>query len=424
MDSETSKRTNLNNNKENLDENQKDGNINDNSKIYESKSYSQYFTRKTLFILFIVLIFSIYLIQVLIFHKTKTKTEIPFKSFSSVNKEKLNKTEAIIAKLKPNPSYKGPIFPDDGKITKEWVFELIDYMKDLEWKKPYKEKYLDKLNLLKMISKAKSIFDKYDDSIININIPNNKNFTVVGDVHGQFYDLLNIFKINGYPSEDNPYLFNGDFVDRGVFSIETITTLMAFKILYPDHFFMNRGNHEDEEMNMRYGFESETIDKYDLEVFECFSEFYKFLPLGHVLNKKVLVLHGGLFSKEGVTLNELKKIDRFIEVPMTGLMCELLWSDPRDESGCRPSDRGAGVYFGPDVTEKFLNDNNLELLIRSHETKMEGYEIQHGGKLITLFSAPNYCDSMGNKGAIIKFRGGEMKPNIIQFDASFHPDNF
>ena len=128
MESETSKSTNLNNKKENLDEKQKDENINDDLKIYETKTYSQYFTRTILFILFIVLIFIILLIKIEIFHKTKTKTEILFKSFSSINKEKLNQTEAIIAKLKPNPLYKGPKFPDDGKITKEWVFELIENM--------------------------------------------------------------------------------------------------------------------------------------------------------------------------------------------------------------------------------------------------------------------------------------------------------
>ena len=420
MDNEINEPMNLNNNKENIDEKQKDENINDNQQILESKKNSNICNPKILFISFIIIIFITYLIRSLIFHKTKMP--VPFISLSSLNKEKLNKTEAILAKLKPNPSYKGPIFPDNGKITKEWVLELIDYMKDINNIKSYKEKYMDKLNLLKMISKTKSIFGKYEEAIINVNIPEDSNFTVVGDLHGQFYDLLNIFKINGYPSEDNQYLFNGDFVDRGIFSIETITTLMAFKILYPNHFFMNRGNHEDVEMNSRYGFESETIDKYDIDVFDCFSEFFKFLPLGHVLNKKVLVLHGGLFSKEDVTIKELKKIDRYIEVPYTGLMCDLLWSDPRNQIGLSPSDRGAGVLFGQDVTEKFLSDNNLELLIRSHEVKSEGYEIEHGGMLITLFSAPNYCDYYGNKGAIIQFVGGEMKPNIIQFDASPHPD--
>ncbi len=105
-------------------------------------------------------------------------------------------------------------------------------------------------------------------------------------------------------------------------------------------------------------------------------------------------------------------------------MNEILWSDPRDIDGWRPSNRGAGIYFGKNITDKFLNDNNLELLIRSHEVKMEGYEIQHGGKTITIFSAPNYCDRHGNKGAIIKVLGGEMKPNFIQYDASPHPDPY
>ena len=417
MENELNDQTNLNhNNKENIDEIQKDENFNDKTKICKLKTISKDSSIKAIFFSFIVLIFIIYLIRILAFNKKK----ISIINYSSSNKEMLNKTEIILSKLKPNPSYKGPIFPDDGKISKEWVFDLIDYMKDLDGKKTNKEKYIDKINLLKMITKAKSILSEYD-SVVNINIPKESNITIVGDVHGQFYDFLNIFNISGYPSEDNPYLFNGDFVDRGKFGVEIITTLIAFKILYPNHFFMNRGNHEDSEMNKRYGFESEILSKYDIDVFECFSEFYKFLPLGHVLNKKVLVLHGGLFSKEGVTISELKKIDRFIDVPYDGLMCELLWSDPRDMEGWRPSDRGAGVFFGQNVTEKFLKDNKLNLLIRSHEVVMEGYDIQHGGKVITLFSAPNYCDAYGNKGAIIKFMGGEMEPNFIKFEASPHP---
>ena len=103
-------------------------------------------------------------------------------------------------------------------------------------------------------------------------------------------------------------------------------------------------------------------------------------------------------------------------------MNEILWSDPFDGNGTLPSDRGAGVLYGQDVTEKFQKENNLKLLIRSHEVRDEGYSIEHGGKHITDFSAPNYCDSVGNKGAIVKFDRGDMEhPYFIKFNASPHP---
>ena len=407
MDNETSAHTSLNDNKfENIDKN-----INNQSKSYKN------FSLKKLIISFILLITIIYLTQLFTFNKTN----IPIKNFISLNEKHPDKYAIIGSTLDPN--YNGPIFPDDGVITKEWVFELIDTLKDLNQKKSYEERYMDKKYLIKMITKATNILKQYNESIINLNIPATKNFTIVGDIHGQFYDLLNIFAINGYPSEDNLYLFNGDFIDRGSFGVETIITLMAFKILYPNHFYMNRGNHEDISVNNRYGFQIEVIyDKYDSEVYDCFSEFFRFLPLGHILNNKIIVLHGGLFSKEGVTIDELKKLERGIDIPSEGLMTELLWSDPREEKGWIPSDRGAGIFFGEDVTEKFLNENNLKLLIRSHEVKMEGYEIQHSGKTITVFSAPNYYDMTGNKGAIIQVIGEEMELKFIQYDAVPHPD--
>ena len=416
MDNDLSDQMNLNYNKGNTSKIRKVENTID-KLTFCFKKNKEYSSKRTLFISFIILIYIFYSIKVLTFKNTK----IPIKKYFW-NQNKLNKTEEILEKIKPNMSYKGPVFPEDGNITREWVFELMDFMKDLENKKPYEEKYIDKIYLLQMISKVKSILAEYDEAIVDINIPKNKNFTVVGDIHGQYYDLLNLFNINGYPSEDNIYLFNGDYVDRGSFGIEVITTLIAFKILYPNHFFLNRGNHEDIEVNKRYGFAIEVIfDKYDNEVFECFCEFYKFLPLGHILNNKILVLHGGLFSKEGVTISELKKINRFVDIQYdNSLICELLWSDPRDIEGWTPSERGAGVFFGQDVTEKFLNENKLNLLIRSHEVKMEGYEIHHNGKVVTVFSAPNYYDLAGNKAAIFKINS-DLKINFLQFDASPHP---
>ena len=349
-----------------------------------------------------------------------------FEAFSSEGRGKPTVTiEGLIEKLQPSTSYDGPAFPDDGKIDSDWVKGLIERMKDMDNKKNNTQKYIDKIYLLKMLLKVKKIFDAQKEALIDVNIPLGEKFTVVGDLHGQFYDLLHIFEINGYPSEKNPYLFNGDYVDRGVFSLECITTLIAYKILYPNHLFMARGNHESVNLNQMYGFKNEVIDKYgkDERMYECFTEFFKSLPLGHILNKQVLVVHGGLFSKDGVTIEEVKKIDRFREIPESGLMSELLWSDPCKENGRQPSKRGVGMSFGPDVAKKFLEENKLNLLIRSHEVKTEGYEVEADGKVITIFSAPNYCDQMGNKGAIIKFIGKEtLEPTFEKFESSPHPD--
>jgi len=335
----------------------------------------------------------------------------------------LHYIEDILNSLSQNDLYKGPVFPDGGKITKEWVLNLIDYMKDLDNRKSLEEKYLDKVNLLKLILKGKEVLNEYQEALVDVNVFEEKNITVVGDIHGQFYDLLHIFEINGFPGEDNIYVFNGDFVDRGAFGLECICTLISLKILYPNYVFLNRGNHEDRSINQFYGFQKEIHDKYnDEHIYESFAELFKFLPLGHILNQEVLVIHGGLFSEEGVTLDDLKQIYRFIDVPSEGLMNEILWSDPFDGNGTKPSDRGAGVYYGQDVTEKFLKENNLKLLIRSHEVRDEGYSIEHSGKHITVFSAPNYCDQAGNKGAIVKFDRGDMDhPYFIKFNASPHP---
>lgn len=156
-------------------------------------------------------------------------------------------------------------------------------------------------------------------------------------------------------------------------------------------------------------------EKYDEEIYEGFADFFCCLPLGHILNRRVFVVHGGLFSKDNVSISELKKINRFCEPPESGLMCETLWADPCKEMGRHPSKRGVGLSFGPDVAKAFLTYNNLELLVRSHEVKDEGYEVEADGKVITIFSAPNYCDQMGNRGALIHFKGKDMIPEFVQF---------
>jgi len=208
--------------------------------------------------------------------------------------------------------------------------------------------------------------------------------------------------------------------------VEVIITLLAFKFLYPKHMHLLRGNHESLSMNRTYGFEGEVVAKYSKRCFDLFTEVFNWLPLAAhikatVSGKAALVLHGGLFRQEGIKLNDLKSIKRNQQPPESGLMCELLWSDPQPFPGLAPNKRGVGVAFGPDVTHKFLKDNNLELVVRSHEVKEEGYLVEADGKLITVFSAPNYCDQAGNKGALIKF-DDQLNTKFVQFTAVPHPD--
>ena len=209
-----------------------------------------------------------------------------------------------------------------------------------------------------IIKKAQEIFEK-NKSLVDITRGDEEEITVCGDIHGQYYDLLNIFEINGLPSKANPYLFNGDFIDRGSFSVEVIICLLAWKVYLPKHFFMSRGNHETSNLNKLYGFEGEVNHKYDNKMYKLFNELFCFLPLCHCINKKVFVTHGGLFSKDGVKLEDIRNTKRDKEPGDEGIMCDCLWSDPTDNYGRSPSKRGISVMFGPDVTSKFLEDNDL-----------------------------------------------------------------
>lgn len=179
-----------------------------------------------------------------------------------------------------------------------------------------------------------------------------------------------------------------------------------------------------------YGFEGEVKAKYKRELmFRMFTELFQSLPLGYILDgtvdgstdgKRAFIVHGGLFSKDGITIADLQQLNRRRE-PDDGLMAEMLWSDPQDAPGWGQSKRGIGVAFGPDVTHRFLDTNGLDIIIRSHEMKDEGYEVGADGRLVTIFSAPNYCDQMGNKGAYISF-DCTMKPKFTQFSAVPHPN--
>ncbi|KAK1444102.1 PPPtase 5 [Babesia gibsoni] len=315
--------------------------------------------------------------------------------------------------IKVDSSYKGPVYGGTIEDKNKFYEDVLNYIK-------VPGNILHRKYLILIILDVIKIVREYD-SVHEISLGPEEEITICGDIHGQFYDLLNIFEINGYPSETNAYLFNGDFVDRGSFSVECALALFLAKALFPTKFFITRGNHETESLNKCYGFKGEVISKYDEKIYTLFSESFCYLPLGYIINSKLLVVHGGLFGTDSVTVDELKKIDRVREPPDEGLMTDMLWSDPKATIGRSPSKRGVACEFGPDVTDKFLEENGLELIVRSHEVKAEGYEVEHGGKLITIFSAPNYCDQMGNKGAFIRMRGDDCKPMFTQFTAVEHP---
>lgn len=311
-------------------------------------------------------------------------------------------------------SYTGPRIGDDGVITQEFINDLLDTFRN--------QKTLHTRYAITIVLAAKKIMDALPN-VVELPVSAGEKITVCGDVHGQYYDLANsIFKLNGLPSADNPYVFNGDFVDRGSFSVEVILTLLALKVWCPEAIHLTRGNHESLNMNRIYGFAGEVRAKYTETVFNLFTEMFQSLPLAFILDgsgedggKKALIVHGGLFSKDGVTIADIQEVDRNCE-PESGLMAEMLWSDPQEANGWGPSKRGMGVAFGPDVTHRFLDSNGLDLVVRSHEMKEEGFEVAADGRLITIFSAPNYCDQMGNKGAFIRF-DSKMEPDFVQFSA-------
>jgi serine/threonine-protein phosphatase 5 len=316
-----------------------------------------------------------------------------------------------MSSMKIDGSYDGPVYRKK-EHSADFCKQLMEFQRQQK-NIPIKCAYEIVLDTIELLKKASTLVD--------VTVPDDSRITVCGDVHGQYYDLLNIWEMNGVPSDRNPYLFNGDFVDRGSFSVEVILILFAWKLLFPDHLHLARGNHETRNMNKLYGFEGEVTSKYDARLYQLFCEAFCYLPLCHVINRQAFVVHGGLFSQDGIKLDAIRSVDRVAEPPDAGLFVEMLWSDPHPGKGRTPSKRGVGVAFGSDVTEDFLKTNGLKLVIRSHEMKENGYEKEHGGKCITVFSAPNYCDQMGNKGAFIHLDGKTMTPKYTTFAAVPHP---
>ncbi|XP_056146741.1 serine/threonine-protein phosphatase with EF-hands 2-like [Lampris incognitus] len=355
-----------------------------------------------------------------------------------------------------------------------------------------------------------------------------RDITICGDLHGQLEDLLLIFYKNGLPSSEKPYVFNGDFVDRGKNSLEILLILFAFLLVYPNDVHLNRGNHEDHIVNLRYGFTKEVLGKYRVhgkKILKLLQKIFTWLPLATVIDHKVLIVHGGI--SDTTDLNIIARLDRHKYVsalrppkrsqavnanrcldtedkktsvsaegrrrvcsltnhsPALGprhefqrrslhdlstsshVTCsveeelrkrrrqagfnkfnrglrmslssnsdlepgetvetdgddwkqivDVLWSDPMPQDGCIPNEvRGGGWYWGPDVTDEVLKRHSLQLLIRSHECKQDGYEFCHNRKVLTIFSASNYYEVGSNRGAYIRM-GPDLVPHFVQYQAS------
>ncbi|OCF60089.1 serine/threonine-protein phosphatase PP-X isozyme 1 [Kwoniella mangroviensis CBS 10435] len=240
--------------------------------------------------------------------------------------------------------------------------------------------------------------------------------TICGDIHGQFFDMMELFKIGGLCPETN-YIFMGDFVDRGFHSVETFLLLLLLKVRYPDRITLIRGNHESRQITQVYGFYDECQRKYgSSNVWRYCCDVFDYLSLGCVVDGRVFCVHGGL-SPQVTRLDHIRVIDRRQEVPHEGPMCDLLWSDPDDINGWGMSPRGAGFLFGDDVVRQFNHENDIELIARAHQLVMEGYKLMFDRKIVTVWSAPNYCYRCGNTASVL-----ELDENLRQeykvFDAA------
>lgn len=325
-------------------------------------------------------------------------------------------------------SYSGPRLGEVGEhgsylgsISPEFINEMIEFFKK-DANLPLRYVWQIILGAFRELEKEGSLVDHY--------IAEGRTVKVIGDTHGQYFDFLHLLSLTGKPSPDNVLLFNGDWSDRGSKSMEIALTLFAYKWLYPESTLLTRGNHETDSMNQVYGFKDEVLAKCGgPTTYDLFKEVYLSLPLAFLLSgtqepatveelpwdtppllgqrpilsldgrKRYFVTHGGLFAKDGVTLDDIRKVNRKLQPGTEGIMVDLLWADPQATPGRAPSKRGVGSGFGPDITRAWCELNKVSGVIRSHEVRMDGWEYEHEGLCMTVFSAPRYCGSMENKGA-------------------------
>jgi serine/threonine-protein phosphatase 2B catalytic subunit len=329
--------------------------------------------------------------------------------------------------------------PARDKLTIEQLFKDDKIDTDLLKDHLRREGRLEADAAKLIITKAMEIF-KNEPNVLELETPIN----LCGDIHGQYYDLINIIEnVGGAPGE-NQYLFLGDYVDRGCFSCEVCFLLFAYKINHPKRFFMLRGNHECRVLTDFFNFKTECTFKYGAEIYDMFMNSFDCFPVAALVNAKFgkfLCMHGGL-SPNIHTIDDIRKLNRFIEPPESGPLCDLLWSDPMKEDMAEDisdeewlnsyflanPERGCSFIFGYKAVEEFLEKNDLLAIIRAHEVQSDGFylhrfllseEYRSFPPVITIFSAPNYCDFYNNRAALLHL--AENKFELKQVDCVDHP---
>ena len=259
-------------------------------------------------------------------------------------------------------------FPIGPIVTKEEIMILCDMFQDLVMK---------------------------DDILMELKPPIN----IIGDLHGQFTDLIRFLQAVDYTKQR--FLFLGVFVDRGYHSVEILSLIYALKIRYPNQYFVIRGNHESHDINRVFGFYDECIKKYDESVWKRFNLTFAYYPILARIKQKILCVHGGL-SPELRTVEDIKNIQRPLQIQCGTMVCDLLWSDPGKWNGWKLNTiRGMSYYFGEDIVDEFMKRNDLDLICRGHEVVDGGYQFKYNKKLVTLFSSPIYCNQLRNCGAMM-----------------------
>lgn len=255
-----------------------------------------------------------------------------------------------------------------------------------------------------------------EPNVLSLSSPIN----VCGDLHGQFYDVLKLFQIGGRIESDptKVYLFLGDYVDRGYFSLETITLLFLYKLIYPKQVYLLRGNHECRSITQVYGFYEQCMRYYSHSaVWKLFVDSFDYLPIAAIIDHKFFNVHGGLSPKCPIVDN-IRVIQRAIEIPSEGAFTDLCWSDPDTKiSMFSPSTRGAGYLFGSQAVEKFNYDNGVECVVRAHQLASQGYQYYFNNRCLTVWSCPNYFYKCKNLAAIMEITHSGGGVRFIQFDA-------